>query len=81
MRTIDRLKKEAIESCEFRGHIMGRFAHVAPDSAYSICRRCGAEVSVDSRPMPNEIDIGGEAVGLSCIDGLAGRVVNGRLTR
>ena len=81
MRTIDRLKKEALESCELRGHIMGRFAHVAPERAYSICRRCGLEVTVDSRPMPNEIDIGGQAVALSCIDGLAGRVVNGQLTR
>ena len=34
--------------------------------AYSRCKICGMEVSVNVKPMPNEIDIGGEAVALDC---------------
>lgn len=30
------------------------------------CRRCGAEVQVILYPKPNEINIGGEAVALTC---------------
>ena len=73
MRAIDRLKQEAREACEFRGHKMLRFRHVAKDAAYTHCRRCGAEVVVEQRPLPNGIQIGGEAVALTCADGMAGR--------
>lgn len=33
---------------------------------------CGADVFVNARPLPNEIDIGGEAVAVNCLDYRAG---------
>ena len=63
-----RLKKEALMSCSCRGHDMGRFKRhdYWRTSSYSHCRRCGMQVVVNTRPTPNGIDIGGEAVALDC---------------
>jgi hypothetical protein len=35
---------------------------------HSHCKVCGKTVTINSHPMPNEIDIGGEAVALNCGD-------------
>jgi len=67
MTHINRLKQEAAESCRFRGHNMGRF-QTDKYGASATCNVCGAEVQVTPRPMPNEIEIGGEAVALNCKD-------------
>ena len=64
--TIRRLKLEALESTTFRGHRMSRFSHYTPGNAVSQCLDCPAEVQVLSRPAPNQIDVGGNAVALTC---------------
>lgn len=61
MRKVDRLKQEARESCEFRGHKMKRFK-----DGFSECKVCKAWVYITLKPMPNDIDIGGPAVALHC---------------
>lgn len=58
-------KKEALKSCRFRGHKMKRFLDYKGFSVSS-CRLCGREVTVIESPLPNEIDIGGEAVAVYC---------------
>ena len=32
----------------------------------AVCETCGAGVSISTRPLPNEIDIGGSAVAVNC---------------
>jgi hypothetical protein len=64
-----RLKKEAIESCLFRGHEMLRWHKGKNDDDYFVtnCCKCGMIAEVILKPLPNEIEIGGEAVALNCI--------------
>jgi hypothetical protein len=67
MKAIDRLKREAREACEWRGHTMSRYR--LSDfwrKPYAKCKVCGASVHVDDRPPPNGIDIAGPAVALNC---------------
>jgi len=68
--TLRRLKLEALESCEFRGHRMGRFRRIefwsSKTHAIAKCLDCPAQVMVITNPMPNEIDIFGDAVALNC---------------
>ena len=67
MREIERLKREALESCRFRGHKMGRFLTLDMEGiAYSQCKVCRREVAIDIYPLPNGIVISGEAVALHC---------------
>ena len=71
MKLIDRLKKEAIESCKWRGHKMGRFEHGGAGrhiTALAHCTNpnCDGWVFVDTFPPPDGIDIGGSAVALNC---------------
>jgi hypothetical protein len=65
MEKIERLKREALESCRFRGHEMERFLDYKGLSV-SVCKICEMEVAVIPRPSPNGIEIGGEAVALHC---------------
>jgi hypothetical protein len=65
MRKIDRLIREAKDYCAWREHKMKRFTHLGRH-AYSDCKICGASVAVTPHPLPNEIEIGGEAVALNC---------------
>ena len=66
-----RLKREAREGATWRGHKMTPFRLYSPGGKfYSECVRCGRSVSVVLRPLPNEIDIGGEAVAVGCLDDL-----------
>jgi len=60
------LANKALESCKFRGHRMGNFHKTGEHTAYAKCERCGMEVDINTKPLPNEIDISGEAVALSC---------------
>jgi hypothetical protein len=39
-----------------------------PTILHNACIHCGMDVSINARPLPNEIDIGGEAVALNCGD-------------
>lgn len=67
MTRITQLKREARESCEWRGHDMGRF-YAEGKHFTAICRRCSKWVCVTPNPLPNEIDIGGPAVAVGCED-------------
>lgn len=68
MRKKDRLKAEALASCKARGHSMGKFKRVklGREIHRSICARCQRDVDVIPCPLPNEIEIGGQAVALDC---------------
>jgi len=68
MKKIERLRKEALESCEFRDHRMGLFNRTHPHYWHSKCRACGMEVHITDNPAPNEINIGGQAVALNCLN-------------
>lgn len=71
-----RLKREALQACRFRGHVMSRFkdlGHKGFDAPFyrgvflSTCKICDRQAVVRLRPSPNEIDIGGQAVALGCV--------------
>lgn len=66
MKKLERLKKEALESCKFRGHNMFKFSSRGDHTAVSKCKKCYMGVWVETRPLPNEIEIGGNAVALNC---------------
>ena len=65
MTKLDRLIREAKEGCTWRGHRMARFEHNG-NTASSDCIICKMGVTVRVKPMPNQIDIGGEAIALNC---------------
>ena len=63
------LRSEANGAAEARGHLMvwgapwhGEFRSVQ----HGQCETCGAEASVSTRPIPNEIDVSGSAVAVDC---------------
>ena len=63
------LKAQANESAERRGHKLawsGPYHGESRSVEYAECERCEAFVSVSTRPMPNEIDVGGSAVAINC---------------
>lgn len=60
------LRKQALFSCNWRGHDMRRFTRYDDHTYYSHCKNCDMQVVIISAPQPNEIDIGGEAVALNC---------------
>lgn len=66
MTTLRTLKKNARKSAEWRGHKLGRFSIQHYGRAYARCENCNASVCVNTRPMPNQIDIGGDAVAVNC---------------
>ena len=71
-KTMLKLKKEAAEDCKFQGHKMTRFKTIHTDTNRIICESacsiCGKWAQCDTRPPANGIDIGGDAVALSCND-------------
>ena len=69
------LRASCTESLEFRGHdTEANWSElVKPTKSNSwravwdyTCPDCGLDASIDTRPAPNGIDIGGPAVALSC---------------
>ena len=69
MKHLGQLRKSAQESAEFRGHSIRWYApHHGERASTQIgeCRWCGLEAYICTNPMPNGIDIGGEAVALNC---------------
>ncbi len=66
MRKLERLKLEASHTATARGHRLSRFSDWYGAAAMARCLVCRAAVKVDTRPLPNGIDIGGEAVALNC---------------
>ena len=66
MRKIERLMKMAKEAASFRQHKLSKFTHGSENRASAECVHCGAWVIVNSKPAPNDIDIGGLAVAVNC---------------
>ena len=65
------LKRQADDAASRRGHRLewARPWHGEYRSVQSAeCAACGATVSVSTRPMPNEIDVGGSAVAVNCLE-------------
>lgn len=64
------LRRSARLSAHRRSHFLTPFRKHSEDHnntcATAICRNCGMTVTVNTRPAPNQIDIGGEAVALNC---------------
>lgn len=68
MKKDDKLIKEARESAEFRGHRLGAFRNLKSNGIKAAqCGDCGKCVFVNLSPLPNEIEISGEAIALFCV--------------
>ena len=68
---LDELRKEALISTKHRGHLMRWFRpYITNYRALQLgeCDQCGAYVALDTKPLPNGIDIGGKAVAVNCGD-------------
>lgn len=68
-RNLEQLELEALQACEFRGHEMTAFTSLSDTRAVATCWECKMEVMVNGKALPNEVDIGGEAVALNCTRG------------
>lgn len=68
IQSLNILRYRAQESAEQRGHKLSwQSPHHGEARSYQIGEcHCGMNVCVNTKPMPNEIDIGGEAVSLNC---------------
>jgi transcription elongation factor Elf1 len=69
MEGLQTLIKQARDASRFRGHKMSKFAIWHGESksiANSSCKKCGAWVQCNTRPLPNGIDLGGPAVAVNC---------------
>lgn len=67
--SLNTLRKRALQSTAFRGHVIKWIAPWHSESKsiqYGICVNCQMEVHINTNPLPNAIDIGGEAVALDC---------------
>lgn len=63
------LKRIAQSATTFRGHRMQWEApsgHADRMQQLAVCRLCGADVQLLTYPLPNQIDIGGPAVAITC---------------
>lgn len=65
--TFEDLKQSATESTKFRGHSLSEWDD-HNGCSFAKCLKCGKQVTVLTRPLPNDINIGGEAVALGCLD-------------
>lgn len=61
------LMAEAKESAIYRGHNVKNWDVLGGDCYLLVCKDCKMEVMVKEHPLPNEIQIGGEAVALNCV--------------
>ncbi len=68
MNKIDRLIRQAKVAATRRGHTPFRFTHYKGSDylASTVCSKCLMYVGVNAKPMPNETEIGGEAVAVNC---------------
>jgi hypothetical protein len=61
------LMAEAKETAIYRGHNV-KYWNVLGGDCYSLeCKDCKMSVMVKENPLPNEINVGGEAVALNCV--------------
>lgn len=63
-----RLKKEAMDGFKFRGHVPNSkwLSHDIGTKFVRYCKDCQLQVRVCLNPMPNDIEISGEAIAESC---------------
>lgn len=67
MALLDRLIREARKSMRARGHEpKSTQRYTTPGIASIYCSKCDMSVGIIAKPLPNEIQIGGEAVALNC---------------
>ena len=69
MTRFERLRKEALEACQWRGHTMRLSRHTVLGRRVRgtwYCTVCDASMAVDTHPDPNGIDIIGDAVAVEC---------------
>ena len=67
MTRFEKLQAQAFNSTSYRGHTLGIWwKQLEKDSQSRTCRTCGMEVVINRAPAPNQINIGGEAVALTC---------------
>ena len=64
MDAMRRLKLQAKDSAEFRGHTLSKFLTVDVHSAIAECLNCQKMVAVDTNPPPNGIEAMGDVVAL-----------------
>ena len=60
------LKQKALAAAECRGHRLGTWVDIGDWRTSAECRKCGAWVTVNTRLLPNSIEIGGQAVSIDC---------------
>lgn len=68
-KTLKSLKREAQKTTAARGHQMKwgePYSRGRTQGQIAECRVCNAWVQIQTLPYPNEIDIGGPAVAVSC---------------
>jgi len=65
--SLENLMVAADTSARFRNHVL-EWEILTPHNALGTCVHCGAFVQCLTRPMPNQIDIGGPAVAINCGD-------------
>ena len=66
---LQHLRIEATKAAKWRGHKLGKWNTSYENGrsrATAECLVCHADVQCNTKPLPNEIDIGGPAVALSC---------------
>jgi hypothetical protein len=67
MAQLDRLIREARKSMRARGHEpKPAIRYTTPGIASIYCAKCNMSVGIITKPLPNEIQIGGEAVARNC---------------
>ena len=65
--TLETLKRKGRVAAQARDHHLGNFMRNQDGTAASAhCQHCNRWVHVNTHPLPNEIDIGGDAVALNC---------------
>lgn len=63
------LKVEARQAATNRGHMLSQFVRSSARLHFAVCGRCQRRVQIISSPLPNETEIGGEAVSVQCDGG------------
>ena len=71
MAALDKLQQRATEACNSRGHKLGKWDIRNGESrslATNECTECGAWVQCNTKPLPNGIDVAGNALALNCVE-------------